>query len=670
MSAIQRLLPRGRNRDSGSDEPGETKVEKIAKASLKDRSRLKTFHPAWGGPIKVVTGGYALYFLWTTFVRLNLNIQLAIYLGITLSLIFLVYKARESSPATRPSAVDLVLVVLALAPCANFLLRYEEITRRAGIVTDLDLLFAAMITIASFEGCRRVLGWSLPVVAAVVVIYALYGNYFPELVAHAGMSPQRVAGTIYGTNGVFGLVTRTFAVFVVVFIIFGAFLQQSGAGTAFTNLAIAAFGRRPGGAAKAAVISSGLAGSVLGSGAANIAVTGTFTIPLMKKRGYTPEVAAAYETVASIGGHLMPPVMGAAAFIMASFIGVPYFDIVKIAAIPALLLYMTLYASVHFYTGRHNLERAQVVDPAAPKLRRSLVIDGPLLAPLFVLVVTLGMGYSPFRSAVFATIAAIVTPQLLRLVSGHYGFTIRQMGQALVDGGIQSLTVGASAGVLGVLVGSLLLPGTGLTFSSWIVHLSGGRLFLALILVIMASYILGMGMTVTAAYIIIAVVAAPALTQLGVAVIVAHLVIIWFSQDSSFTPPFALGAFIAAGIADASPMKTAWRSVLVGKPMYYIPFLMIYTPLLGLEGWTPFVYWTIFAAGLGLIMTASVAEQYLVRNLAIWESVALGAGALLLWYPNLLTGLIGLGIFLLIYLRQKRIERGEEGSIGSEPVTV
>ncbi|MPZ89911.1 MAG: TRAP transporter fused permease subunit, partial [Nitriliruptorales bacterium] len=449
------------------------------------RSRLAGFSPGPQVAIRVIAALFALYFLLTTVRAVSLHQQLAVYLGGSLALIFLCYPGRKGSPGHRPSLVDLVWVAVTIAPTVYFIVNHDAMVLRAGIVSDTDVLFGAMITVASLEGCRRVLGWALPVLAACFVIYAVFGASFPGVFQHAGFSAERVIGSIFSSNGVYGIVARTYAVYVIIFIIFGAFLQLSGAGTAFTNLALALFGRATGGAAKAAVVSSALAGSVLGAGAANITVTGTFTIPVMKRTGFSAHKAGAVETVASIGGHLLPPVMGAAAFLMASFTGIPYTEIVVVSLVPALMLYVTLYASVHFYAVKHGLKDT-TAKLDVPSFGTTLRRDALLLLPLVVLVASLFLGYSPFRAAVNGIVATIVIAQVRRLVYGEKRLGLRGLFEGLSQGALQSLMVGATAGVMGVLLAALLLPGTGLMLSSWIVQLSGGNLFIGLLFILVA----------------------------------------------------------------------------------------------------------------------------------------------------------------------------------------
>ncbi|MCL6446723.1 MAG: TRAP transporter fused permease subunit [Armatimonadetes bacterium] len=611
------------------------------------KTKCRSYQGGMKRVVLVLTALFSLFFICNAIVAIPFHYSLAIYVGGTLTFIFLFYPARAASPRSLPSAFDLGCILLTLIPTIYFVASYEELLLRAGHIKTEEVIFGLMLTIASLEACRRVIGWILPVLAMLFFAYDIIGPYLPGVISHSGFPLERIIGTIYGNTGVYGVVARTYAVYVLIFILFGAFLERSGAGKAFTNLALALLGRSRGGAAKASVVSSGLAGMVLGSGAANISITGTFTIPLMKKTGFPGHVAGAVETVSSIGGHLMPPVMGAVAFLMASFTGIPYTYIALMSAAPAVLLYVAIYASVHFYS-KKNPEIRALEKGSVPSVATTLKKDSIYLLPIVALVAALAGGFSPFRAAVLGMIVSVVVAFFRR----ETRFSLNDFIHTLSKGAVDSLMVGATAGVMGILLAALLLPGAPLLFSSWVVHFAGGNLLIALILVIIACYILGMGMTVTAAYILISIVAVAPLIEMGVPLFTAHLILIWFSQYSSFSPPFCLGAFVAAGIAGSDPMKTGWRSVILGKPYYIIPFLMVYTPLLGLDGITisTIIQW--ISCGIGLVVTSAIFERYFYRVLKWWEITALSGAAGLLFMPSHNTDAIGILILLMILIPQ------------------
>ena len=615
--------------------------------SEESQSSKRSFEGKAKTPFMILTGLFSLFFILTTFFTVPFHYSLAIYIGGTLTFIFLIFPARRKSPKQRPSAFDLLLILLTIASTLYFVINYESMLLRAGFITTNEVIMGTALVIVSLEACRRAIGLILPVMGLLFFAYDVLGPYLPDLISHSGFSVERIMGMIYSNEGIYGVVAKTYAVYVLIFILFGAFLERSGAGTAFTNLAIALLGRTKGGAAKAASVSSGLAGMVLGSGAANITITGTFTIPLMKKTGFPPHVAGAVETVSSIGGHLMPPVMGAAAFLMASFTGLPYTYIALMAFVPALLLYISIYASIHFFAKKNP--EIQALDMSnIPPLMTTLKRDTIQFLPLITMVAALIYGFSPFRAAILGIIASLLAAYFRK----ETRFTLRDIFETLSKGAIDSLTVGATAGVMGIILATLLLPGTPLLFSSWVVSFAGGNLLIALLMIIAACYVLGMGMTVTAAYILIAIVAVSPLMEMGVPLFTAHLILIWFSQYSSFSPPFCLGAFVAAGIANADPMKTGWKSVVMGKPYFIIPFMMVYTSMLGLDGITASTVFLWITCAISLVLLAAVFEGFFYRKLKWWEMVGLVAASVLLLDPNHFTDLIGAGIALAILVPQ------------------
>ena len=634
----------------GEKTPEEAAYDKPIVEKAQKRGRLGSLRPIWSALINVVGAAAALFFLVTTFVRVPLYGLIAVYMAVTLLLIFIIYPASKHAKQHRPTVVDACWIAAALVPAGYYVVNFGDIIARVGLTSTPQMVLGTVMSLACFEACRRVLGWSLVVVSSLAMAYALFGANLPGMFGHSGFSFSRLLTHIYSQEGIFGIVARTYALFVVLFVILGVFMQESGAGRAFINLALALVGKRPGGAAKTAVLSSGVAGSVIGAGAANITITGTFTIPLMKRVGIPPHVAAAIETVASVGGHLVPPVMGAAAFVMATFTGIPYIKIALVSILPAILLYISFLAQVHFYCVKRGIGSVAEADSAieVPRVSETMKRDGILLAPLLMLVVVLVLGYSPFRAAVITLIAAWFSVQGRAIIQGERLMSLGQALRILGNGIVSSLSIGATAGVIGILLAAVALPGTGLVLASWVVSLSGGSLLLAFILIVLISYIMGMGLTITAAYIIVAVVAAPALVELGVPLITAHLVIIWLSQDSAYSPPFALGSYIAAGIADAHPMKTAWRSLLMGKPMYIIPLLMIYTDILPVDGLTFGLVLTFTTSALGLVAFAGVTEGYWFHPLGLPQRMVLLVSALLLlsrWHS---AGLVGVAILLTL----------------------
>jgi TRAP transporter 4TM/12TM fusion protein len=628
---------------------------------------------------------------------------LPLFIAFSGVLIFVLYPANKSSPRDRPSFVDLLLCVAILASTFDFIWNFAERGERAGLIHWNDVIFGVLMTIASLEMCRRVLGMVLPALGLIFLAYTLFGQYFPDALAHRGFPVNEVISYLYSTAGIYGTIASVFATYVFLFIVFGAILQMTKVGDVFIGIAFALVGRFKGGAAKASVISSGLVGSIVGSGAANIAVTGTFTIPLMKRSGYRPHYAAGVEATASIGGHLMPPIMGSAAFLVAAFAEVNYTTVALVSLVPALMYYYSVYMAVHYRAcrvGISGLPRDQL-----PNFTEIMRQDGYRLLPVALLIFLLIMRFSPFYAAFWSILAALAVSctrqetRLLQLptplasligrggapepqegeriptgVLANWGglgagavvlaalplvfgmsvgaafvfaivaailFSSPRLVNALTHGATGALVIAATAGIMGIVLAGVTMPGLALRFPAIVLEYAGGSLPMAIVLCAIASYIMGMGMTITAAYVILAILAVPALVELGVPLINAHLIILWLSQDSSLTPPFALGAFIAAGIAGADPTRTGFASVLLAKPLYVVPFLMAYSPILmdpGTPWWDILLVWA--TAFVGFFCLAVAMEGFFRSELSWWERGLFLAASIAfffqLWWVKLL----------------------------------
>ena len=607
--------------------------------------------------VTVLAAGFSLFFLYGAVGIISYEIFLGMYVGFTYILIFLLYPAGPGSPRHRITLPDGVLACLTAATVAYFIIGFETMMQRAGVVTPADLVFGVIAILVALEGCRRVLGPILPLVAIAFLLYDYFGAYFPGDLGHKGFSVSRIVGTVYSLEGVFGVVTNVYATFVILFIIFGAFLEKSKVGDLFVDLAFALVGRTAGGPAKAAVVSSGLLGTIMGSGAANVVITGTFTIPMMKRAGFQPHFAGAVEATASLGGALMPPVMGAAAFILAAFTETSYFEIIKISFIPAVLYYLMIFCQVHFYSRRQGLRGMARED--LPDLRALLRGRWHLFFPLAVLVGLLLVRFSPYYAAFFSIVAAVGAAAL----RADTRMGPRKILEALCDGATNSLTVGATAGVMGVILAAVVLPGMALRFSSLVLSYSYGYLPLILLLTAVAAYILGMGMTITADYILLSILAGPALVQLGVPLVTAHLAILWFTQTATISPPFCISAFIAAGIAGAEPMRTGFMAMRLGSALLLMPYLMVYTPLL-LGGTFFEVLASILTSALALLSVAAVFEGYIFMPMNRWERLALLVAAPFLLVPGPVTDLLGVATVLLVGGRQWVRARRRAGAVG------
>ena len=496
-----------------------------------------------------------------------------IYVLITYVLVLLLYKSK-----TRlMRVVDYLLIGVAIVTVGYWILNFEAINYRAGAETQLDTIMAMGGVLIGIELARRVVGNVFVILGAIMLLYGVYGDLAPEIISHAGDTfPALCTAIFYKSDGVFGIMANVLATYVVLFVIFGAFLERCGAQRFFIDFPLAAVGHKVGGPGKVSVIASGLFGSISGSAIANTVSTGAFTIPMMKKAGFKPHVAGAIEPAASIGGMFMPPIMGAGGFIMAELTGVPYSQIMLVAIFPALMYFFSVYLMVHFEAKKHNIVGEKSATPAM----RILKSQWFYILPLVVITVFMLSGYSPGYSAILGVVTCIVISWFREDTRiGLMGFV-----EASRAGTESSLKIGATVGVIGIIIGVLTYSGLVLTFADIVIELADGRLFLTILLIALASLILGMGVPVTAAYLITAVVAVPALTHLGVNEIAAHMIVYWLSQDSNITPPVCIAAFAGATIAKADMWLTAITAFKFAKFLYLGAFLFGYVPGFALDG--------------------------------------------------------------------------------------
>ncbi|MDD9302167.1 MAG: TRAP transporter fused permease subunit [Desulfobacter sp.] len=550
-----------------------------------------------------------------------------VYVIITYLLVFLLYKSQS----TIGRILDYILIVLSLVSIGYWIFMFEVINYRTGAETHIDMVFAVIGVLIGIELARRVVGSVFVILGTLMLLYGVYGYLAPDLVSHAGAPFTELCISIfYKSDGVFGIMANVLANYVILFVLFGAFLEKCGAQKFFIDWPLAAVGHKIGGPAKVSVIASGLFGSISGSAIANTVSTGMFTIPMMKKAGFKPHVAGGVEPAASIGGMFMPPIMGAGGFIMAELTGVPYSKIMLVAIFPALMYFFSVFCMVHYEAKKDNIVGEKSKHSAGYIFKNEWFYTIPLIA-ITILMLT---GYSPGYSAIIGlvtcvyiswvrretpmdlTMAFIVTsvffismvniaiggndggiPQWVGLVIGVLASIIMYVKHpawirpglthflnAARSGTENSLKIGATVGVIGIIIGVLTFSGLVLTFADIMIELAGGSLLLTIMLVALASLVLGMGVPVTAAYLITAVVAVPALTHLGVNEIAAHMIVYWLSQDSNITPPVCIAAFAGATIAKANMWKTAFTSFKFAKFLYLGPLLFGYVPGFSLDG--------------------------------------------------------------------------------------
>ncbi len=566
------------------------------------------------------------------------------------SLIFLIYPATKKRPRDKIDLWDWILAGMVIAGCLNILWNWEAIAMREGMPISSDIYLGVMMVLLVIEAGRRAMGWPLPAVAIIAIIYALFGQYFPGVLGHSGFPIAELAPFQYlRTDGIFGVPLGVSASFIFLFVLFGAILSVTGAGQFFIDLSLALTGRSQGGPGKAAVVASGLMGTVSGSSVANAVTTGAFTIPLMKEAGYSATFSGAVVAASSTGGQVMPPVMGAAAFIMAQFLGISYWDIVVAAAIPATLYFISIIAMVHFRAGRRSIKSLSA--DAAPKVGKVLKEGWHLLLPIITLVVFLALGYSAVK-AVFWSIIIMVGVSWIG--KAEYRMTPKRLLEALIAGGLGAVEVAAACACSGLVIGVIGITGVGLAFSSFVINLSGGVLPFALILTMIGSIILGMGVPTTAQYIITSTLAAPALYQMGVPLMSAHLFCLYFGVLADVTPPVALATYAAAGIARSNAIKTGFTTLLTATAGFLVPYMFVYNNHLLFQGNLLQIAYSFGTALMAIIGLAAGVQGYYYSKLSLIERALLFAVPFLLIVPNMITDAAGLFILAGVYFWQKR----------------
>jgi TRAP transporter 4TM/12TM fusion protein len=627
--------------------------------------------------VTVVAIGLSLYQLYTAGIAaLTALVQRSIHLGAILTLTFLLKPPFAGARKDRLNPwviLDWILVAASIYCTAYICVNLTAIFERQGDWLAADRIVSIIGTVLVLEACRRVIGIFMTGICVVAMLYAYFGPYMPELIIHKGYSIERIATTLWlTTEGIFGLPIGVAATFVFVFVLFGAFLETTGGGAFFIELAYALTGRFSGGPAKTAVVASGFMGSVSGSAVGNVVATGSFTIPMMKKVGYRPHVAGAIEAAASTGGQLMPPIMGAGAFLMAEFTNTSYLTIIKVALVPAIMYYATVLFFVHYEAKKYGLmgQPKENLPKVGKVIRQGLHFVIPVLILIYVLV----NNYSPMMAgfvAVVSTLAASLMANAVRWridpAGGNDGMRVSAMAfatrefkgilTALEKGAKNAIMVSVACAAAGIIVGMVTLTGMGLKFSSLVLDLSFGIEVLAILLIGAASLVLGMGLPVTASYIVLATLAGPALLDMGVPLMVTHMIVFWYSQDANVTPPVSLASFAAAGVAGANPMRTAFTSWKLAKGLYIIPIIMAYRPLLGMGSgyellhWQ--VVWTMLVTMLGLIAFASAIERYLMRRATWIETLLFWLAAAGLFWPSYWTDGLGLVALAVAFTMQK-----------------
>jgi TRAP transporter 4TM/12TM fusion protein len=565
-------------------------------------------------------------------------LQRSIHMGLLFSLCFLVVPASKN-PRIRKITdyTDILLVLAVLASASYLVLNYDEIIRRIGVTMPIEVTLGIVTVLLVVEAVRRSCGLILALVTASFLVYAFAGPYLPTFLAHRGYSLARIASQMYlTTEGIFGMPLGVAANYIVLFVVFGEVLNTSGAGKFFMDLAFSMTAWARGGPAKSAIVASGLFGSISGSAVANVTTTGTFTIPLMIRTGYQPVFAAAVETVASTGGLIAPPIMGSAAFLMAEMINVPYISIVKAAVIPTLLYYICLFITIDLQAQKQKL--VGVRREELKSIWETLKSGWEFFIPLVTLIVCLVSMWSPAKS-VTTSLAVLVAMSMFRK---EHRLTPKKLLNACVGSMKGSITISTTCAAAGIIIGVVTLSGLGLRLSSTILQLSGGFLSVALVLTMICSLILGMGMPSSASYIVLAVLAAPTLIELGVPLLSAHFFIFYFGVLSNITPPVALAAFAAASLSKSNAMQVGWKSVKLGIVAFIVPYMCIYGPSLLMVGSYPVIIRSFMTALIGVYAMSVCVTGYFKRELTLIERTLFGACAFLMIDTDFVTDVIGI----------------------------
>jgi TRAP transporter 4TM/12TM fusion protein len=598
--------------------------------------------------LRIFCAIYSLYFLYTTFFGLvSQETHVGFYFLGTFVISFALYKAGSKSPETRLSVFDILFILLMTAIIVYYIVEYPKLADRVGGgVQTIDAVLGWCIILLSLEMARRTVGNIIPAIGVVLLIYAYFCPYFPLGLGHSGFSLPRIAESLFlSGDGILGNMTNIFASYILIFVILGAFMEVSGCGKAFVDLAYAITGRVTGGPALASVITSALFGTVSGSAVANVVVDGVYTIPLMKRMGYKPHFAGAVEAATSTGGQLMPPVMGAAAFLLAEISGTPYITVIKIAAIPAILYYLSVAVIIRLEAVKRDLRGLPASE--LPKYR-DVFRQLHLLLPIPILIVLLAFDMTPFIAAFYTIIATIIVSWFRK--GTRMGFA--KILEALSEGARGAVSVGSIVGVLGIVMGVCSLTGLPNYFSQFIIYLSGGYLFSLVLLIIIAGLFIGMGLPTTPSYVILVILGVPALVKLGVSPLTAHMVAFWVAVQSNVTPPVALAAIAAAAIAKSDPWRTGWEACRLASWIYLMPFLFIYTSILNV-GWNYGFISTVIGAIIALVSWGGALTGYLLRKTTAFERICLLVSALSLLDEGLTTDIVGVALLVLVVVLQK-----------------
>jgi len=608
-----------------------------------------------GGFVAILTGLFHIYT--AVFGVLDAYTQRCIHLMLLLTIIYLFVPMSKKHYGWIGRIIDLVLAGCALMVGCYQLQQGTALIFRNGFPNQIDTVMGIVLMLLILEAVRRTIGIPLTIVCSCFLLYDYFGRYMPKLFAHGGYSIREIVNIEFmSTQGIFTTPIGVMSTYVVIFVIFGTTLNITGASEFFNNLAKSLVGHRTGGPAKVSVIASAFMGTVSGSVVANVVTTGSFTIPMMKELGYRDEFAGAVEASASTGGQIMPPIMGAAAFMMADFLGIPYIEVALAATLPAILYFVSIGFSVHLEAKKYDLKRLS--KDQLPKIWDVMRNGGVLLVPLAVLVGVMLMGYTAMRSGLAGVGALVLVVFFIEIrksgLRKGFAFAIKSLIQGIKDGVISCLSVTAATAAAGMIIGAVSQSGLGLRLTSIILQIAGDSMLITLVLMAVACLILGMGMPTAGAYIIVVTLGVPALVEFGVPALAAHMFVFYMAIISAVTPPVATGAYAAAGIAGGSPWKTGILAFRLDMAGFLIPFIIAYAPALVLEG-TLFETATVFLTSLlGLFFISVAFEGYMLTDVPmVWRFIAFFGGILMV-VPERITDVVGVGLFILMFVLQRQ----------------
>lgn len=588
--------------------------------------------------------------------RITAQVVRATHLAFVMLLAYLLFPMKKDMPKDKLPWYDVILAIIGAASWSYITINFDSLVRRAGIYTSTDIVIGIIGILLVFEACRRIVGLPILIISIVFIIYALFGAYAPGFLNHRGYSLQRlVSHLFYNTEGIMGTPIGASATFIFLFIFFGALLDKTGIGQFFIDICNAIAGGFDGGPAKVAVLTSAMFGTVSGSSVSNTVGTGSFTIPMMKSLGYRPEFAGAVEASASTGGQLMPPIMGAAAFLMAESLGIPYMEVAKAAIIPAILYFTGIFIMVHLEAKKKGLKGLS--KDSLPKIGELLMKKGYLVIPLLTIIYFFVLGktaiYAGLMGIIAAAIVAVVNSIVDIIMKRKVSFGLNDLIDVFVNAARNIISVAIACAMAGIIIGVITLTGLGLKIGAGLISISGGIPLLLLFLTMISSIILGMGVPTTANYLITSTIAASAIIGLGYEPLAAHMFVFYFGIIADVTPPVALAAMAGAAIAKSDPLKTGIEATKLSIGAFIIPYMFIFNPdILMINTTIADIIPILITSLIGMFGVSAGLEGYVFRKCKPYERILFIIAGLLSIYPEVYSDIIGIGIIAILVIIQ------------------